>query len=90
MDFQCDFRKGIPKRADDIINDPDFEPLRQEAFKMSIVPLCQKHKISAYTVTEFLENNKDRAELIFDLWQNFLLDIMLIQNDAPSFIIPQI
>lgn len=86
MDFLVRFSQGIPKRADDIINDPDFEPLRQEAFKM-IVPLLSKHKISAYTVTEFLENNKDRAELIFDLWQSFLRDIMLIQNDAPSFIV---
>lgn len=86
MDFLVRFSQGIPKRADDIINDPDFEPLRQEALKM-IVPLLSKHKISAYTVTEFLENNKDRAELIFDLWQSFLRDIMLIQNDAPSFIV---
>lgn len=80
-DFLVRFSQGIPKAADDIINDPDFEPLRQESFKM-LIPLLSKHRISAYTVTEFLENNKDKAELILDLWQSFLRDIMLMQNDA--------
>lgn len=80
-DFLIRFSQGIPKAADDIINDPDFEPLRHEAFKM-LVPLLSKHRISAYAVCEFLENNKEKAELIFDLWQSFLRDIMLIQNDS--------
>lgn len=86
IDFLVRFSQGIPRRADDIINDPDFEPLRQEAFNM-LTPLLSKHKISAYTVTEFLENHKERSELIFDLWQSFLRDIMLIQNNAQSFIV---
>jgi len=86
IDFLIKFSEGIPKKAEDIIADPDFVPLREEAFRM-LVPLLSKHKISAYSVCEFLENNKDKAELILDLWQSFLRDIMLMQNDAERLLV---
>ena len=86
IDFLIKFSEGIPKKADDIIADTDFVPLREEAFKM-IIPLLSKHKISAYAVCDFLENNKDKAELILDLWQSFLRDIMLMQNDATRLLV---
>lgn len=86
MDFLVKFSQGIPKAADDIIADEDFVPLREEAFNM-LVPLLSKHKISAYTICEFLENNKEKAELIFDLWQSFLRDIMLIQNNSERLLV---
>lgn len=82
-EFLTRFSQGIPKMADDIISDPDFEPIRRQAFKM-LVPLLSKHRISAYAVTEFLENNKEKAELILNLWQSFLRDILLMQNDAKA------
>lgn len=86
VDFLIRFSQGIPKKADDIINDADFEPLRQESFRM-IIPLLSKHKISAYQVSDFLENNKDRAELILDLWESFMRDIMFISNGAKGMIV---
>lgn len=85
-DFLIRFSQGIPKKVDEIINDADFEPLRQESFRM-LIPLLSKHKISAYGVSEFMESNKDRAELILDLWESFLRDIMFMGNDSRKMIV---
>lgn len=85
-DFLVRFSQGIPKKADEIINNPDFEPLRQESFKM-LIPLLSKHKISSYQVSDFLENNKDSAEMILDLWESFLRDIMFLGNEAKGMIV---
>lgn len=86
IDFLVKFSQGIPQNAEDIINDADFEPLRQEAFRM-LIPLLSKHKISAYQVSEFLENNKDRADMILEIWESFLRDIMFISNDAKEMVV---
>ena len=77
---------GSPGNIRTIIETPDYEDLRKESFKM-LVPLMSKHKISAYTICEFWENNSDNAELIIDFWQTFLRDIMLIQNGNEKLII---
>lgn len=83
VEFLIRFSEGLPERADNIIKNPDFEPLRQDAFKM-ILPLLSKHKISAWSVADFLEKNKDNAETILDLWQSFLRDIFLVQSGTPE------
>ncbi len=85
-EFYVRFSQGIPQRADEIIDDEDFEPLRSEAFRM-LIPLLSKHKISAYTVCEFLEEHKEKAELILDLWQSFLRDITLLNNNARDLVV---
>ena len=77
---------GIPAMIDKIVNDENFSALRKESFTM-LAPLMSSEKISAYTVTEFLENNKERAEDIFDFWLSFLRDIMLIQNNSENLIV---
>lgn len=85
-DFFARFSEGIPKKVEDIINNPDFEPLRNESFNM-LTPLLSKHLISAYTVTEFLESNKDNAEIIFDLWLSFLRDVLLFKMSANHLLV---
>lgn len=82
-EFLVRFSEGLPERADSIINDESFEPLRREAFKM-LIPLLSKHRISAYAVAEFLEKNKEKAKTILDLWQSFLRDIFLMQSGTPE------
>ncbi len=86
LEFLARFSQGIPKKAEEIIDNPDFEPLREKSFEM-LIPLLSKHMISAYTVTEFLENNKDNTEMIFDLWLSFLRDVMLIQMSAKGLLV---
>lgn len=81
--FLVRFCRGIPKTADDIIADSEFPALRREAFR-TLGAIFSKHRISAYAVCEFLEQNKERAELILNLWQSLVRDIMLIQNDAAA------
>lgn len=77
---------GAPDEIKKIIENPDYEAIRSESFKM-LVPLMSRHKISAYTVCEFMENNSDNAALIIEFWQGFLRDIMLIQSDCSHLII---
>ncbi len=82
-EFLVRFSEGLPERADSIINDESFEPLRREAFKM-LIPLLSKHMISAYAVADFMEKNKEGAKTILDLWQSFLRDVLLLQNGTPE------
>lgn len=81
LDFLVRYCRGIPKAADDLTADADFAEIRRGAFRM-LTPLLSKHRISAYTVCDFLEENKERAELVLDLWQSFMRDVVLIQNGA--------
>lgn len=76
---------GSPGEIKKIIENPDYEFLRSESFRM-LVPLMSRHKISAYTVCEFMESNSDNAALIIEFWQSFLRDIMLIQGECPHLI----
>ena len=78
--------QGIAGEADKILSDPDYDIIRKESLKM-LTPLLSRHKISAYTVCEFLENNKDKADLIISLWQSFLRDIMLIKNSSKHLVV---
>jgi len=59
--------------------------LRHESLdKMDI--LLSKRKLDAYLVAEFLEENKDEADLVLKFWQGFLRDIMLIQSGAQKLV----
>ena len=77
---------GIPGVVDTILADPEFVQLREESLKM-LIPLMSSHRISAYTVCDFLENNKEKAERIIDFWQSFLRDILMIKNKSEKIII---
>ena len=76
---------GSPKAVDDIINNPDFNNLRETSLKM-LLALVSKHLVSAYQICEFLENNKENTELIFDFWDSFFRDIMCIKNGCEHLI----
>ena len=76
---------GAPEGIKKIIENPDYDTLRKESFKM-LVPLLSRHKISAYAVCEFMENNSENAELIIDFWQSFLRDIIIVQNNSNNLI----
>ena len=78
--------EGIPGRVDTIINDEGYMQLREESFKM-LVPLLSSHRISAYTICDFFEKHKERAELIIDFWQSFLRDAMIIKNASPDLMV---
>lgn len=77
---------GIPAEVDKIIADPDYSLLREESFKM-LAPLLSSHKISAYTVADFLENHKEKADVIISMWQGFLRDISFIKSGWEELVI---
>ncbi len=85
-DMLISLAQGIPGELDKILTDPDYDIIRQESFKM-LVPLLSRHKISAFRVCEFLDDYKERADMIFDFWQSFLRDIMMIKNLAKNLIV---
>lgn len=70
---------GIPGKIDEILGDPDFSLLREQSLR-ALSLLFSSRRLSAYSVADFLENNKEKAEQIIDFWQSFLRDIMIIQN----------
>ena len=72
---------GVPGVVDSILAHPDFNDLREKSFKM-LTPLLSSHRISAYTICDFLEENKENADMIMDFWQSFLRDIMVMQNSS--------
>ncbi len=78
--------EGIPRQVDKIVKDDEYMQLREESFKM-LVPLLSSHRISAYTICEFMESHKERAEMIIDFWQSFLRDAMVIKNGAADLIV---
>lgn len=80
--------QGVIGEVEAILSDPDYDIIRQESFKM-LVPLMSKHKISAYRVCEFLEDYKEKTDMIFSFWQLFLRDIIMIKNSKTDLIVNQ-
>ncbi len=77
---------GIPGRIDEITADPDFSALREQSLR-TLPLLFSSKRLSAYTIAEFLENNKEKADLIIDFWQSFLRDILIIRNCSKKIIL---
>ena len=82
-DFYAKYSGGVAAKAERILNNESFGPLRSAAFE-KLEPLLSPRLIDAYKISEFLEENKDDADLILELWQSFTRDIMLIQNGAKN------
>lgn len=80
-DFLVHYAGGVAGNVEKILKRENFFELRTEAAKM-LEPLMSESLLDAYTAADFAEENKDDADLILRLWQEFLRDIMLIQNDA--------
>ncbi len=78
--------EGIPKTADDIIADENFETLRASALD-KLGALLSQNKLSSYTIQKFLDEHKDSAEKILDLWISYLRDILVIQCGASERVI---
>ncbi len=85
-DFLASYAEGNPGRVDEIMNNDNFFVLRTNALKM-LLPLLSSHKISAYKIADFFEENKDNAQEIIKLWQSMIRDIIFIQNSATASII---
>ncbi|MCX7715375.1 MAG: DNA polymerase III subunit [Clostridia bacterium] len=86
IDFLAKYACGIPGNVDKVIANEAFEPLRQNAFS-SLKLLFSPRKLSAYDIADFLEENKENAELILDLWLEFVRDMLFIQCGEEKLLI---
>ncbi len=76
IEFLVKYCAGIPKSADLIISDNDFDTMREEV--LNLIPrLLSKNKAYAYDVAEYIENNKDRASEIYDMMLLYLRDAVI-------------
>ncbi len=83
--FVVRYSAGIPERAAKIIADDSFDAIRKEAAKHFPL-LFSKKPLTAYTVCDFLEQNKDNAQLILSLWEGLVRDVILLQNEGAELI----
>jgi DNA polymerase-3 subunit delta' len=86
LPFLVKYCEGIPKAADKILNDETFDDLRNAALE-KVFSLLSSDKRAAFTVQKFMEENKERAADIFELWLSFLRDTLLIETGAYDDII---
>ena len=76
IEFLVKYCAGIPKSADFIVSDEDFDTMREEV--LNLVPrLLSKNKAYAYDVAEYIENNKERAGEIYDMILLYLRDAVI-------------
>lgn len=77
IDFFVKYCAGVPKTADKIINNEDFERLREET--LNIVPrILSRNKLHAYAAAEFFEKNKNDASVICDMILLYLRDALVM------------
>ncbi len=84
--FLVKYCEGIPKIADKVINDEEFETLRNASLD-KLFSLVSTNRQAPFTVQKFLDENKEKAAEIFDFWLSFLRDTLLIQTGAYDEII---
>ena len=83
-DFLARYSCGNIEKAKKLAEEDWFMPLRQGAFEL-LPKLLSKNILESYDVAEFVENNKEDAETVLELWQDFLRDMVLVQNDSGKY-----
>ena len=84
-DFLVQYAGGVVGDIEKILNTENFVPLRRESLK-KLSCLLSESKLDGYEAVEFLEENKEDADLILRFWQGFLRDIMLIQSGVKNLV----
>lgn len=78
-EFLASFAEGNPGIIDRYINEPEFRELREQSVKM-LREVLAKDKLSAYTVADFLESNKENIDKILDFWLVIVRDMLLVPH----------
>lgn len=84
-DFLVQYSGGVVGEIEKILNTENFVTLRRESLNI-LEPLLSQRKLDAYRVAEFLEDNKDDADLVLRFWQGFLRDMLLISSGAKKLV----
>ena len=86
LDFLAKYCDGVPKRADNIIADAEFEPFRQSAFD-ELPLLLSGRAMDTFKLQDFVSKNTNRFTLLTEFWMSFLRDVLLLQTNVDSGII---
>lgn len=73
--------EGIPGRAEEIINNKQFEEIRASSLDM-LRFLMSSSKSDAFKIEDFIDKNKESSDEIFDFWISFLRDLLVLQCSA--------
>lgn len=84
-DFLVQYAGGVVGDIEKILNTENFVPLRRESME-KLSYLLSGRKLDAYQVAEFLEENKDDADLVLRFWLGFLRDMLLISQGANGLV----
>lgn len=86
LPFLIKYCGGVPKTADSVINDEDFETLRMASLD-KLSALLSSNRRHAFIIRKFLDENKEKAPQILDFWLSFSRDTVLIQTGAMDKIV---
>ncbi len=81
LPFLLKYCSGIPETVDAVINDSEFESLRDISLE-KIFALASRDKRDAFVIQKFLEEKKENINQILDFWLSFVRDAVLIQLSA--------
>ncbi len=85
-DFLVKYCAGIPGLADIAAENERFYPIRDDALK-NLPLLLTKNRLCAFKIRDYLDAEKDSADMILDFWISYLRDILVIQTGAPKAVI---
>ncbi len=83
IDFLVQYAGGVVGDIEKILNTENFVSLRRESFE-KLEALLSERKLDGYQIAEFLEENKDDADLVLRFWQGFLRDMLLISQGVKN------
>lgn len=85
-DFLAVYCEGVPGAVDDIAGNEAFEDMRNSALAQ-LPNLISQNPADAFEVQKYIEENKDSAKDIIDIWISFLRDIFVIHCGAAEAVI---
>lgn len=85
IDFLVRYAGGNLSLAEKLLSQENFTVIREKAFER-LDDLLASNLLTAYDIAEFLEENKEDADIILSFWLDFMRDALLVKNDAAPLI----
>ncbi|NLM19750.1 MAG: hypothetical protein GX217_06985, partial [Clostridiaceae bacterium] len=84
LDFIVQYASGNPGNALQIAIDEDFKKIRQEANDLFFkFPTTNRTELLSSGI-DYSKDNREHADLIFDLWQGLIRDLLVLLRDQNS------
>lgn len=86
LPFLVKYCGGIPGVADAVVNDTEFESLREAAVE-KLFSLASNDRHEAFVIQKFFDENKENVSRILEFWTSFVRDTVLLQLGAQEKIL---